>query len=241
MILFNKNILLEDVEPQKIIDSIKKRYEVKINYYDKSEKGSGTRLIQPVAYGTSKSGNPVIRAFQPFGDTKTKVPHWKLFRVDKINQWKPLRNRKFQEPPHSQWNANGNFNPKDDKSMSDVYIIADFEGSKLRYNDNLKKHNQEVHDEKVENDPLYDFKKNLKNSIKATPEIMKRIEEWNRNKKKGDNRKSTEEMSSIKSFGNNNTQSTMGPIEKDNFDIKNDSNSNMDDVYDKLKTGPIYK
>lgn len=243
MIVFNKNILTEDVEPQKITDSIKKRYEVKINYYGKNEKGSGVRLIQPVAYGVSKSGNPVIRAFQPFGDTKTRTPHWKLFRVDKITEWKPLRNRKFQEPPHSQWKSEGNFNPNGDKSMSNVYLVADFEGAKLRYNDNLKAHNKEVHDEKIKNDPLYDFKRNLKNSIKATPEIMKRIEDWHKqkNKNKNDNSKSVKEMSTISDFGNDNTQSTVGPIEKDNFDINNNNGSVRNDAYEKLKTGPVYK
>ena len=77
----NKKKIDESVDPQKVMDAIKKRYEAKITYAgDENGKGSGVRIIQPVAYGLSKAGNPVIRAFQPFGDTTTKVPHWKLFR-----------------------------------------------------------------------------------------------------------------------------------------------------------------
>ena len=79
-------ILSEGVGQDKIIDAIKKRYEVKIKYTaDDDPKGTGERMIQPVAYGTSKAGNPVIRAWQPNGDTKTRIPHWKLFRVDRID------------------------------------------------------------------------------------------------------------------------------------------------------------
>lgn len=247
MSLKHKDILNEMATPQQVTDAIKKRYEVKINYTsDDDNKGGGLRLIQPVAYGTSKAGNPVIRAFQPFGDTKTKVPHWKMFRLDKIDKWMPMRNRKFEEPPHTQWGAEGNFNPNGDKSMANVFLVADFKGAKERYNDNLRKHNDEANAKKVAENPFYNLKKNIKNSVMATPEIMARIkasEQEKERKRSLKNDSSANDMKQAVNFGNNNITSTNGPITKDNNGNNNqndNSNANMD--YKKISNnGPIIK
>lgn len=112
-------LLIEDVGIGKINDAITQSYEVKINYQSENDNASGERIIQPVAYGLSKAGNPVIRAYQPFGDTQTSVPSWKLFLVSGIQSWKPMFKKKFKTP------AEG-FNPNDDKTMSVVYKIAKF-------------------------------------------------------------------------------------------------------------------
>lgn len=125
MTLFEKiinDLLTEDVEIGKINDAIARTYEVKINYLSDNDKASGERIIQPVAYGLTKAGNPVIRAYQPFGDTQTSVPSWKMFLVSGIQSWKPMYRRVFKTPPDG-------FNPNDDKSMSVVYKIAKFWGS----------------------------------------------------------------------------------------------------------------
>lgn len=253
-----KKVLEEAATPQQVTDAIKKRYEVKIKYGDEKEKGGGQRLIQPVAYGTMKgSGNPVIRAFQPFGDTKTKVPHWKMFRLDKIEDWKPLKNRHFDDPSKGQFakgkynvtGAEGAYNPNGDKSMEQVFITADFEGAKKRYNDNLKKHNADVNAKKVEQDPFYNLKKNIEKSYKGDPEIMKRVAEWNRRKeemekqKTGANQQSSSEMASIKTFGGNNTTQTTGPLRKNELQKEPDEQIKpRNDVYNKIaNNGPIYK
>ena len=125
MTLFEKiiaEVLTEDVEIGKINDAIARTYEVKINYESENDHASGERIIQPVAYGLTKSGKPVIRAYQPNGDTMTSVPSWKFFLVSGIQSWKPLYKRVFKTPPEG-------FNPNDDKSMSTVYKIAKFYGS----------------------------------------------------------------------------------------------------------------
>lgn len=247
--MFDKtNILNESVEQNRVIDSIKKRYEVRVNYKSDDEpKGSGERIIQPVAYGLSKSGNPVVRAFQPFGDTKTKVPHWKLFRLDRFEDWKPLKNRKFSEPPLSPFKADGKFNPYGDKSMSEVYIIADFEGAKQRYEKGgLKKYNDDVRNKKIEQNPYYGLKQNIKKSVMATPEIMKRVAEWNKNKPKdmedylkGNNVK---EMGMVQNFGDENVVQTNGPIKKSDNSIEKTETKIPQKSYDKLKSnGPITK
>ena len=122
MTLFEKivaEILTEDVNVGKINDAINRTYEVLINYHSETDNATGERIIQPVAYGVSKKGNPVIRAYQPYGDTQTSVPHWKLFLVSGIQSWKPKFKQTFRKP------AEG-FNPNDDKSMAIVYNIADF-------------------------------------------------------------------------------------------------------------------
>ena len=124
MSLFKKiveSVLLEDVQISKINDAISNTYEVKINYHSDTDSASGERIIQPVAYGVSKSGNLLLRAYQPFGDTQSSVPSWKLFSVSGIKKWKPLQNRVFTKPE--------GFNSNGDKKMSIVYSIANFNNS----------------------------------------------------------------------------------------------------------------
>lgn len=240
----------EEATPQQVEDSIKKRYRVEINYLDSSslKKGEGRRIIEPVTYGLSKAGNPVIRAFQPFGDTKTKVPHWKMFRLDKIESWKPFKNNHFKEPPQGQWNAVGKYNPNGDKSMSTVYLSADFTGSQKYERGEgsfygLKKHNDELHAAKLNKDPFAAFKQNIKNSVMATPEVMARIEQTNREKEKNKLKKqeqNSREMASITDFGNENQETSLGPLTKktNNTYINNNKQLNYNNV---VKNGPQYK
>ena len=222
--------LNEAASPQQVMDAIKKRYEAKIYYAgDKDGKGKGMRLIQPVAYGLSKAGNPVVRAFQPYGDTTTKVPHWKLFRLDRIDKWSGIRNRKFDTPPAPQWSADGKFNPEGDKSMSEVYMVADFEGAKRRYTDNLRKHNEKRRAEKLEKDPFYLLKQNIKKSIKNDPEIMKRVAEWQKEQERikqqqgvaGAQFNNAREMASVKDFGDTNITTTSAPVTKQDTVVQN--------------------
>jgi hypothetical protein len=119
-------LLTEDVSVNRVNDSINNTYEVEINYHSKGEDiATGKRIIQPHAYGLTKAGNPVIRAFQPYGDTTTSVPSWKFFRLDRIDNWTPYPERKFTQAPGN-FPAEGEFNPDGDKTMSVVYNIADF-------------------------------------------------------------------------------------------------------------------
>lgn len=118
------SILLEDVQISKVNDAISKTYEVKINYQTDNNNASGERIIQPVAYGVTSKGNLVIRAFQPFGDTSSATPSWKMFTLSGIKKWKPLYNRTFSKPE--------GFNPNGDKTMSTVYAVAKFDDSILK-------------------------------------------------------------------------------------------------------------
>lgn len=171
------NVLNEDASPNQVKDAIKNRYKAEIYYYDPDTKGSDRRIIEPVAYGLSKGKNPVVRAFQPMGDTRSESPEWKMFRLDRIRRWKPLKKNKFDEPPGPEYSKelqDKKYNPDGDKGMSICYVNADFKRKRMR-NDNIIKYNAERHRQRLEHDPLADFKDNVKNAIDATPEIRKRM------------------------------------------------------------------
>lgn len=118
--IYKKLILKESVSTNSITDSIENKYQVTINYEGDPSHGiaPGLRTIQVYAYGLTSAGNPVIRAYQPYGDTATKVPGWKFFRIDRIKSWKPTYALVTTPAP--------GFNPSGDRSMSTVYSIADF-------------------------------------------------------------------------------------------------------------------
>lgn len=124
------NLLKESIEQPKVEDAIRKHYEVEITYTPKRKRksfsnGTGKRIIQPTTLGISKGGNMVVRAFQPYGDTQTRTPHWKMFDLDRIESWNAT-NRIFSEPP-GMTNAEGKYNANGDKSMATVLLNATFD------------------------------------------------------------------------------------------------------------------
>ena len=110
------------------------------------------------------------------GDTRSESPEWKMFRLDRIRSWKAKRNNRFNEPPGPNYPhlKDKKYNPDGDKGMNVVYMNADFTRKRMR-NDAILKYNAEVKRKKLEQDPYYDFKRNVKNAIDATPEIIKRM------------------------------------------------------------------
>lgn len=119
-------LLAESASIDNVNDAIDKKYRVIINYHSKGEDvATGARMIEVYAYGLTKAGNPVIRAFQPYGDTTSKVPSWKFFRLDRISDWKPTK-QKFTEPASDYYPNLGMFNKNGDSTMSVVYNIAKF-------------------------------------------------------------------------------------------------------------------
>jgi hypothetical protein len=123
MKLYNiaESLILEVANRSDIMDIMQKRRLAEL-YYDDGEDpgGKGRRWIEIYAYGKSKAGNDVIRAYQVGGDTKTIQPGWKLFRVDRMNGFKKLGGT-FNE-------ARPLFNPTGDKDMIQIYNITKFEG-----------------------------------------------------------------------------------------------------------------
>lgn len=120
-----KKILNESVEPKDINDAIKNQYQVIIKYSDEENHAPEKRVIEPYIYGLSKANNPVIRGYQYYGDTYRGVPHWKLFRVDRITYWQPTENHFNDSPKNRGWNAEA-YTENVDKDMSQVFSYVSF-------------------------------------------------------------------------------------------------------------------
>lgn len=248
-----REILTEEANLDSVTDAIKKRYEVELTYKaDNDPKGSGMRVIQPVVLGHSKSGNLVLRAFQPYGDTKTKRPAWKMFRLDRIEDWKPNKGKHFSEPPGAQFSAEGKYNPKGDGSMVDVLVQANFGGAAEyaagtgKYK-GLKAANDRRAAEKRAKDPFYDLRKNIKKSYNANniDYIKKNIEAWKGSEGQrffqngGANTQSASEMSQVQNFGDDVSTQTVGPVTKNNTETRN---TVVQPKYNGIaKNGPVYK
>ena len=126
MKLYNtiKSLILEVASVETIIDAIRNKKKIVI-YYDGDEPGGkGLRQIEPVCFGYSKKGNPVLRAWDEEGASHRDflgvrpLPSWRLFRVDKITSFTPT-GESFQT-------MRPNYNPNGDKSMIKVVINAKF-------------------------------------------------------------------------------------------------------------------
>jgi len=117
-----RSLLLEIASIESITDCIKNKKKCVI-YYDGDEPGGrGLREVWPVCLGYSKANNQVLRAWDLEGAShkaylgKRPLPSWRLFRVDKIQSFKPT-GENFTTLP-SDYNING------DKSMTRVIINA---------------------------------------------------------------------------------------------------------------------
>lgn len=120
---FNQ-LILEVASRDQIYNAIRDK-RVCVIYYEGDEPGGrGLRVIEPVAFGLSKKGNAVLRAWDREGAShraylgKKPLPSWRFFRVDKINFIRPTQET-FDTP-------RPNYNPNGDKSMDRVFINAVF-------------------------------------------------------------------------------------------------------------------
>ena len=124
--LLKEAILEESADVNDVTSAIDNHTRVIINYHSKGDdKASGPRVIEVYAYGVTSAGNPVIRAFQPYGDTTSKVPSWKMFRLDRIVEWQPTEQH-FSKPASDYYGGVGSFNPNGDNTMASVYKVAKF-------------------------------------------------------------------------------------------------------------------
>ena len=210
-------ILTENVETGKVNDAIDRTYEVVINYNSGGDgSASGERIIQPVAYGLTKAGNPVIRAFQPYGDTKSKTPAWKFFRLDRIISWKPKYKNTFEEPPGMN-NAEGTFNPNGDNSMTTVYNQAVFSNP---LKPQVRKTTVNVEPAKLPNGPV--TKQPAEQTKYITAKDNPEVKKLEKLRKQLDNPRYISDIVAKNTFGSNNTADTKmtassGPVLKDTF------------------------
>ena len=123
----NKRSINEAVSKDEVLNAIHNNRYVRIKYDDERlgtgvGDPKGTRVIMPMAYGSTKAGNPVVRAYQTNGNSRRGAPKWKYFRLDRITSWKPL-NKTFEAPPDDLYNYTG------DRSMG-VFV----DNSKFNFN-----------------------------------------------------------------------------------------------------------
>ena len=182
--LLQEILLTESVSVNDIDDAMDNHKRVIINYHSNGEDvATGARVIEVYAYGLTKAGNPVIRAFQPFGDTTSRVPSWKFFRLDRISAWKET-NQRFNRPASEIYRGLGDFNPDDDKTMSVVYKIATFGDEDISVNSNNGNTNPKLKPEAFKTDTernMERLRQQVTNPIKLsdikTNDAFKNIEE----------------------------------------------------------------
>ena len=126
MVLYlTEGLITESVSSNEVSNAIQNREAILITYNDETSKSrQGVRYIEPYVFGATKTGNPCIRAYQYWGDTRRGVPKWKLFRLDRIQSWEPTGEVFELEPKASGWAAQA-YNHNGDNSMSDVYLTVD--------------------------------------------------------------------------------------------------------------------
>ena len=126
MKLYNtlNTLILEVASRDQVFDVIKNKRVCVINYNGDEPGGKGLRVIEPVAFGLSKKGNAVLRAWDREGASHTAykgekpLPGWRLFRLDKMDFIRPTQET-FDTPKPD-------YNPNGDKSMKRVFINAVF-------------------------------------------------------------------------------------------------------------------
>lgn len=112
-------ILKEDAQVDKISGAISGLHPVIMRYDDnKGGTGKNKRVIYPVAYGISTAGNPVVRAYQKQGSTKTASPSWKLFRLDRMKNWRVITSKTFNPSELVGFRTDG------DEQIATLYTIA---------------------------------------------------------------------------------------------------------------------
>lgn len=120
-----QSLIGESITTDQALDAIRNKYYVRIRYNDEQEAPhEGTRVIMPVAVGTTKKGYPVVRAFQTQGDTRRGAPKWKFFRLDRISAWTPFKNKQFTIAPDL-------YNYDGDRSMKTFIDNAKFDDREM--------------------------------------------------------------------------------------------------------------
>jgi len=174
-IIVESDLLTESVSVDSISNAINGLHPAWITYDDK--KGGGgkaRRLIYPVAYGLTKAGNPVVRAFQPQGSSKRglttppnnrEYPKWKFFRVDRIKFWRTVNSNTYNSEELVGFNEDG------DNSMSTVYTIAPIGNAKNIQRNNLQTSNDTGKTTNVSFEPKPITKDEVEN-IEVSPTVQ---------------------------------------------------------------------
>ena len=121
-----KEVLNESVSSDSVNDAINNKYRILINYDDEDNHATGTRLVEPYVLGYTKAGNLAFRGYQYEGDTVRGVPKWKLFRLDRVINWQPTKQKFNVEPKDNGWSAES-YNSNGDGSLTSILNQVSFD------------------------------------------------------------------------------------------------------------------
>lgn len=123
-------LINENMSRESLLKAMDERKRISI-YYDSpyGTEDKGWRRVEPYCYGLNTSGNMVLRAFQLNGasdtpegkpnDPLTKIPGWRMFRIDGIKNVNFGGGDTFDEPREG-------YNPND-KDMRTIYRSVSFD------------------------------------------------------------------------------------------------------------------
>lgn len=150
--LYNE-IISESVSREGLMQAMENRKRISI-YYDSpyGTEDKGWRRVEPYCYGLNKNDNMVLRAFQINGasdtpdgkpnDPLTKMPGWRMFRIDGIKNINFGGGDTFDEPRQG-YNEN-------DKDMKTIYRSVSF-NTATNDTDALDNNDYGVPNDKVDN------------------------------------------------------------------------------------------
>jgi hypothetical protein len=126
---------MEEVSPHEVMKALRKRERIIIDYVSQVPGypvADGTRYIDPYCLGVGRyEGELCLRAYQPFGDTASSVPNWKIFYLKDIGMWKPTGYINRVAAPK--------YNPYGDKWMVSVIYNARYPDAMGDRSDDFKK------------------------------------------------------------------------------------------------------
>ena len=233
---FQGGIYTQSTISDKINDAISNMKPAIINYNSGGENlATGERTIYPIAYGLSKANNPVVRAFEPKGDTVRGVPAWKFFRVDRIISWDTVDNERFNPQTLQGINKSG------DMLMTRVYNISPFGGGihVNRSNEFITIGPDAIKKQDIEQ-PISDKEDNKTYSADSIiNDILKNIE--------GEQNKTVDNISNNTYTNTDNTESDTinapetKPITKQEIGDYESGSDNKTQVEEPNETKPVYK
>lgn len=231
--MLKKNILLtEDIGQSIVNDAIMNHQIVKI-YYDGDENThKGERIIEPYVLGRTSKMKKAIRAFQPYGDTQTTVPNWKIFILKNIKSWIPT-NKTFNSPPeYRNFNVEP-YNVNGDSSLLNIISQATF-NSIPNTSNNKQLQQTNANDNENFQSPLEKVKSKFQNQRKQMYKIPTDLQKKRFNTSQGKTTtKQQEDIPSVGPLTNDDSitnDSTMQSLLKNNYQkgLENNDYSKLD-------------
>ena len=127
IILEEQKLLTEGMSRDNIIQAIDSNVRYRIWYQGERETVASERLVDFYALGRTKTGNEVVRVFQPFGFTTSQNGKWKLLRLDRITRIEPTKYNIGKKSIDQFDPSIPTFNRSGDASMASVDYIRKVE------------------------------------------------------------------------------------------------------------------